>query len=321
MLLLGIVLTVVGCEGPQSALAPAGKSAEQLANLFWVMATGGSVVWAVVVGVGVYSLLRPETGNPRKAAIYIIGGGVVFPTILLTALLCYGLAILPAQVATAPADSLQIKVIGHQWWWEVRYKLSDGRIVETANEIRLPVDEPVQFLLESSDVIHAFWIPSLGGKVDMIPGRQTRLALHPTKTGVYRGVCAEYCGASHSLMSFFVEVHERSDFDQWLRAQAEPARPPSGPLPARGSELFTMHGCGACHRVEGTPATGGVGPDLTHVGGRLSLAAGALANDADDFEAWIRDPKAIKPAAKMPHFSMLPPEEIEALAAYLDSLQ
>jgi cytochrome c oxidase subunit 2 len=311
---------ISGCDGPQSALAPAGRGAEQLADLFWVMAAGAIVVWLIVVGLGVYCLLRPESGSRRKAAIYIIGGGVLFPTVVLAALLVFGLSLLPAQVAPAPEGSLQVTVTGYQWWWRVGYP-SHGEAAELANEIHLPVGEPVQFQLFSADVIHSFWVPSLGGKVDMIPGRGTQLTLHPTQTGVFRGTCAEYCGTSHALMSFYVVVKEKQEFRRWLYQQSEPAQPPASPLGVRGQELFITHGCGACHTVRGTSAQGKVGPDLTHVGSRLSLGAGILPNEPESFIKWIERPDSVKPDALMPHFAMLPPDDLQALAAYLDGLK
>jgi cytochrome c oxidase subunit 2 len=203
----------------------------------------------------------------------------------------------------------------------VRYQISDGEPVVLANEIRLAVDEPVEFRLESPDVIHSFWIPSLGGKIDMIPGRVTRLALTPTKTGVFRGSCAEYCGTSHALMSFYVVVHEKEDFARWLAHQQTLARPPDAPLPARGRELFLASGCGACHTIRGTPANGIIGPDLTHVGSRLSIGAGALPNNAEALLRWIARTEHVKPEVLMPAFGMLPQEELQALAMYLEGLK
>jgi cytochrome c oxidase subunit 2 len=193
--------------------------------------------------------------------------------------------------------------------------------MELANEIRLPVGERVAFHLESPDVIHSFWIPALSGKMDMIPGRQTRLALEPTRTGVFRGACAEYCGTSHALMSFDVVVLEPADFARWLEQQRAPAQPPVQPLAVHGQELFLANGCGACHTVRGTPADGVVGPDLTHVGSRLSLGAATLSNDPEAFQRWVANTDHVKPGVHMPAFGMLPPEDLRALAAYLDALQ
>lgn len=318
--ILGVVL--LGCKGPQSALDPAGRGAKQIADLLWWMTVGGVVIWLAVISLALYALrLERKPHSLKGARLLIVGGGVVFPTLILTVLLTYGLALLPGLVAPAPAGSLKIAVSGEQWWWRVRYFLPSGETVELANEIRLPVGEPVEFHLDSPDVIHSFWIPPLGGKVDMIPGRVNRLVLEPTRTGVFRGVCAEYCGTSHALMAFSVVVQEKSDFTRWLTRQAAPAPRPDEPLVTRGQEVFDANGCGACHTIRGTPAEGKIGPDLTHVGGRVSLGAGILANEPADFVRWIAHTQAVKPAVLMPAFGMLPPEDLDALVAYLESLQ
>ena len=155
----------------------------------------------------------------------------------------------------------------------------------------------------------------------MIPGRVTRLVLNPTRTGVFRGACAEYCGASHALMAFNVVVQERMEFDRWLTAQAAPAQPASEPNAVRGQELFIGNGCGACHTIRGTAAAGVIGPDLTHVGSRLSLAAGTLENEPKSYQRWIGHTTHVKPGVLMPPFHMLPPEELQAIAAYLEGLK
>jgi cytochrome c oxidase subunit 2 len=320
--LTACALWLAACEGPQSALEPAGRSAERIADIFWWMTAGAVIIWLAVIALAFYcARAQLEASDRRRTNLLIIGGGVVVPTVILTALLIYGLMPLPALLAPAPEGSLRIAVSGEQWWWRVRYLPPGADPVELANEIRLPVGEPVEFHLESPDVIHSFWVPSLGGKVDMIPGRRTRLTLEPTKTGVFRGACAEYCGTSHALMSFYVEVMEKEEFNRWLARQAAPARAPAGPLAMRGQEAFVANGCGACHTIRGTPADGVVGPDLTHVGGRLSLGAGTLPNEPGDFVQWIAHTQDVKPGALMPAFGMLPPEELRALAAYLESLQ
>jgi cytochrome c oxidase subunit 2 len=216
---------------------------------------------------------------------------------------------------------LKIMVVGEQWWWRVRYEPATGGAVDLANEIRLPVGEPVLFELESPDVIHSFWIPSLGGKMDMIPGRRTRLTLQPTRTGVFRGTCAEYCGASHALMAFDVVVMEKNEFARWLDEQRAPAADLDDPELAPGREQFLANGCSACHTIRGTPARGLVGPDLTHVGSRRSLGAGIVSNDTEGFVRWIEQTDRVKPGVHMPHFRMLPAEELAALALYLESLQ
>ena len=306
----------------QSALAPGGYHADRIATLFWWMTGVGLVVWVFVIALALYYGLRP-TGqrNRRRDRWLILGGGVAFPTVVLTILLVYGLAMIPETVARAPEGSLQVSVTGEQWWWRVSYQRPDGQAVVLANEIRLPVGEATQFRLDSDNVIHSFWIPSLGGKMDMIPGRVTWLTLRPEKTGIFRGACAEYCGTSHGLMSFYVEVMERAAFDEWLAHQSRPAMPPATPDAVRGAELFLANGCSACHTVRGTPARGVIGPDLTHVGGRLSIGGGIMETTPEKLRDWLARTTHIKPGVHMPSFGMLSDADLQALAAYLHGLK
>jgi len=190
------VTALAGCHGPQSALDPAGEGAARIATLFWGMTVGAAIVWAAVAALTVYAVrVAPEAQGRKRRGMLIIGGGVLLPTVTLTGLLVYGLALLPSLVAPAPAGSLRVMVTGEQWWWRVRYPTAGGGSVELANELHLPRGEAVDLRLDSADVIHSFWVPSLGGKLDMFPATTTRLALRPTRDGVFRGVCAEYCGA------------------------------------------------------------------------------------------------------------------------------
>jgi cytochrome c oxidase subunit II len=320
-LLILCLVVLAGCDGSQSSLVPAGRSAKRIADLFWLMTWGAGLIWAAVVGLTFYSVYAAPGRESRRTSLMIILGGAVIPTIVLTCLLVYGLAMMPEMLTPAPEGSLRINVTGEQWWWRVRYEAPDGQSIVLANEIHLPVDEPVEFELESADVIHSFWIPSLGGKVDMIPGRQTRLKLEPTRTGVYRGACAEYCGASHALMTFYVVVSSKAEFEAWLDQQSKPAKPPVDPLAISGQKIFLSSGCGACHAVRGTESHGTVGPDLTHVGSRISLGAGIAPNTAKDFLRWLTDTPTIKPEVHMPCFRMLPEDDLRALAAFLDGLQ
>jgi cytochrome c oxidase subunit 2 len=305
---------------PQSALATAGRDAERIADLFVVMAAGALIIWVAVVVLAVYAIRARETYSERAANLLVIGGGVALPTIVLAALLAYGLPVLPQILTPAPEGSLQIEVTGKQWWWRVRYARAEGAI-ETANELRLPVGERVNLRLDSTDVIHSFWVPSIAGKMDLIPGRVTHLALEPTRTGVFRGACAEYCGASHALMAFHVVVMQRDEFDAWLAHQAQPAQAPAHAEATHGQVAFTANGCTACHTIRGIASTGRVGPDLTHVGSRLRIGAGTLPNGRDALVQWIAHTDTVKPGVHMPEFRALPPGDLSALAAYLDSLK
>lgn len=317
-----LVLLLASCEGPQSALQPAGRDAERIAVLFWWMAGGAVVIWVAVLGIAVYAVvLKQRAHSDRTARLLIVGGGVAFPSVVLFVLLVYGLSMMPALLDLGPPGGVRVAVSGEQWWWRVRYTTEDGRTVELANEIALPIGERTAFALSSPDVIHSFWVPSLGGKMDMVPGRINHIALEPTRIGIYRGACAEYCGSSHALMNFYARVLEPAAFDAWLAHQLEPAGPPEGPLEERGAVLFLANGCGSCHTVRGTEADGVVGPDLTHVGSRYSLGAGILENDVESFARWLEHTERIKPDVNMPSFHMLDDEALVAIATYLDGLE
>lgn len=311
-----------GCAGPQSALAPSGPKSEAIAALFWTMTVAGSVIFVAFVGLALYAVyFRKRQHSLTFARRLIVIGSVLIPTVLLAILLIYGLRVLPAHLAAAPAGSLRVHVWGHQWWWRIRYEPAQGEPFETANEVRLPVNQPVQFVLESPDVIHSFWIPNLAGKVDMIPGRTTQLALTATRAGDYRGQCAEYCGTSHAWMAFPVVVQDARTFAGWLAAQAEPAARARDAQAVDGARAFVENGCGACHTVRGTSALGAIGPDLTHVGSRGSIGAGLFARDVAAFERWLRSTTTVKPGVHMPAFGMLPDSTLRALATYLESLK
>jgi len=321
LLLVLAIATTAACDGIQSALVPAGRDAERIARLFGVMTLGAAIVWIAVVAVAVYAVRRRrERHSHREVNYLVVGGGVALPTVVLGALLLYGLPVLPAVLAPAPDGALRVHITGKQWWWRVQYVTSAG-VVETANELRLPVGQRIELQLSSPDVIHSFWVPSIAGKMDMIPGRVTRLALEPTRTGVFRGACAEYCGASHAWMAFVVVVTEPGAFAAWLGAQGRPAQPATDTVAARGEAAFLAHGCSACHTIRGSPAGGQIGPDLTHVGSRLYLAAGTLPNDPEAFATWIGQTERIKPGAHMPAFRTLSGNDLAALAAYLDNLR
>lgn len=314
-------LVGTSCSGAQSALNVAGEDAAEIARVFWWMAGGASILWLFLLGLGVYCTLAPRRREGPVGLTLIVGGGVVLPVVVLVPLMAMSLPSLPRRVDSRATTPLTIDVAGEQWFWRVRYVTPQHEAVDMANEIRLPVGERVDVRLSSDNVIHAFWIPSLSGKVDMIPGRETFLSLEPTRTGRFRGVCAEYCGTSHALMAFDVHVVERDDFDRWLARQADTARAPRTAAEVRGETQFAQNGCGACHTIRGTTARGLAGPDLTHVGGRATLAAGTRPNQPSQMADWIAHADAIKPGAQMPPFGMLAPQALSDIAVYLSSLQ
>jgi cytochrome c oxidase subunit 2 len=314
------VSLLLGCSGEQSILAPRGEEASEIGRLFWTM-----TIFLALVLLGVFAATAlAMAGGPRARARlaedrFIVGAGVVFPTISLLLLLAYGLSAMGSRTGPQSGPSaLRITVAGEQWWWRVIYHLPDGSELESANELVIPVGERVALALQTADVIHSFWVPNLAGKVDMIPGRTNRLTLQATEAGVSRGQCAEYCGGAHAMMSFHVVAHERPDFDAWLSAESRPAVGIDG----KGARLFVASGCGACHRIRGlASAEGRIGPDLTHVGSRRSLAAATLTNDTAAFARWIRDNQHIKPGNRMPPYGVLSDDELRVLARFLDALE
>jgi cytochrome c oxidase subunit 2 len=313
-LLLLASLLLTACNPEQSALHPAGEDAAELATLFWFMTISGALVWCIIMGAAVYAVLgKKRPRSERFADRFVFIGGVAFPTLGLAALLVFGLALLPNWAETDAPD-LRVHVVAEQYWWRLGYEAPDGTRIDTANEVHLPVGATVEFVLGSTDVIHSFWIPALGGKMDAIPGRTNLLRLTPTKTGVYRGVCAEFCGPSHALMAFPVVVHEAEDYAAWLMAERAPAT-------TVGAEPFLSAGCGACHVVRGVSETGAVGPDLTHFASRRSIGAGTLELTRANLEDWLVAPAHIKPGVRMPSFATLPDADRSAIVDFLLELK
>lgn len=272
------------------------------------------VIWAIVIGATIYAVVgsrRPK--SEWFADRFILVGGVAFPTVSLAILLVFGLSLLP-NWTEAKSPKLRVHVTAEQFWWRLAYELGDGGTVETANELHLPAGATVEFALDSTDVIHSFWIPALGGKMDAIPGRTNAMRLTPTKPGTYRGVCAEFCGVSHALMAFPVLVHEPADFAAWLEAEARQAS-------AVGSETFIAAGCGACHVVRGVTEAGSVGPDLTHFASRTTLGAGTVPNTPEALAQWLVAPEHMKPGVRMPSFAALPEADRVDIVSYLGTLR
>lgn len=317
---LPLSLLLTACSGTQSALDPAGREAADVATLFFIMLIGAALIWAGVVGLLFYAARKRRTYSEQVAGKVILWGGALFPAVVLAALLSYAVWLMPnvrPWFGTDDPGLRRIEVTGEQFWWRVRYLDQDGAaLFETANEIRLPVGERVTFSLTTADVIHSFWIPVLGGKMDMIPGRTNRLSLLAEKPGTYRGVCAEFCGTSHTMMAFTVEAMDPPAYDAWLAT-----RQSTGGQDAEGHALFMKNGCSACHTIAGTDAHGVIGPDLTAFGTRGSVGAGSLGNTADNIARFIREPAKVKPGALMPHYAMLPVAETDRIAGYLKGLQ
>lgn len=319
LLILGGLL---GCEGVQSALDSAGPSAREIATLWWWMATGAVVIFLLVL----LSLLRGLRGAAlrplRRPMRLVVLGGLVLPIVTLTALVPFNVFVASGVSAARSADTVTIRVSARQWWWQLEY--DDGRpgsTFSTANEIYLPVGRPVELLLESHDVIHSFWLPALAGKLDVIPGRTNRMMIEADEVGIYRGQCAEFCGRAHAQMSLIAVAVTPDEFAEWLRRQSSDAIRSTDADVRTGAELFAAAGCPLCHMVRGHGAWGQSGPDLTHVGTRLTIGAAVLPNTPEHVALWISDNDAVKPGNRMPEFRHLDADARQALATYLASLQ
>lgn len=317
-----------GCGGRQSTLAPRSPQTHLIALLWWWMLGAATIVFLGAVGLLVIAWFRRrEPGLPWFGEREDLSGGlvilfgIVIPIVVLVAL--FGAANLYViRTSSAPAarsTALTIEVVGHQWWWEVRYP-GTGTVAVTANEIHIPVRTRVNAITTTADVIHSFWVPRLARKIDMTPGRVTRVLLYASQTGSYRGQCAEFCGVQHAHMSLEVVAQSPAAFRSWLANMAKPARPaPAGPA-RTGERLFMSDQCASCHQIRGTPAKATVGPDLTHLATRATLAAATIPNNAGELAAWISNPQAIKPGNRMPDLGLSQPE-VADLVAFLRGLR
>ncbi len=308
-------LLIAGCgEHVQSVLDPRSEEAESIARLWWVMAITGSLVFiAVLVFMFQAIFSKSGSGPPGGSVGFVWAGGIIMPAIVLVGLLIYSLRV---TLMEAPEDGITIDVVGHQWWWEVRYP--DLGIV-TANEIHFPAGEQVRFRLSAGDVIHSFWVPNLHGKLDMFPGVTTTIWMRANEPGVWRGQCAEFCGTQHAWMAFEVVAHEPAEFEEWVAARQAAAAATRAEELAHGGSIFFKHGCQNCHAVQGTDAISNIGPDLTHIGNRRTLGGAVIPNDRANLAGWIVDPQSIKPGNLMPA-TYLPSEDLHALVDYLLSL-
>lgn len=322
-------LLLAACDGPQSALDPRGEAAESIRILTDYM-FAASVAVTLLVTLLVWGAFRKRKQHKPSARLLIFGGGFLLPVIVISALVLYS-ATSGESMHRATPGAERVTVSGYQYWWEFTYERPprsetarppQPETVVTANELWIPAGRPTEIHLKSPDVIHSFWVPSLAGKIDLIPGRTNRIVLAPTKTGIFRGQCAEFCGEQHAAMAFDVVVASQKIYERWLARQSEPANAPETPFLQQGQRVFIEQGCGACHAIRGIDgAPGELGPDLTHFGSRQSIAAGLLPNTPGNIAAWIASSQHLKPGNKMPSFDRLSGEELRAVTAYLESLK
>lgn len=327
-----MVSLLAACRGPQSTLGAGGPAAARIATLTWWV-VGTFVVVSVVMWVLIFwvaarrkgSLTTHEPVDAPEETRWILIGGFAIPVVILGVMFVATLRTMASfpmgggEMDHRPAD---IRVWGRQWWWEVEYLGPHGSDHWlTANEIHIPVGRPVDIELQSKDVIHSFWVPKLHGKVDMIPDLVNRIRIQADAPGVYRGECAEYCGPQHAHMVLLVVAHPAGEYQAWLEAQQRRAVDPPDPLGAEGKRVFLTKQCVLCHSIRGTDARGRIGPDLTHVGSRLGIAANTAPNDVASLSAWVTHAQSIKPYARMPNITAMTGEETRALVTYLRELR
>jgi cytochrome c oxidase subunit 2 len=317
--------------------APMGPQAAALFDLWTIMLIVCALVFVLVMAALAMALRRARRGGRagslaappdmarhplRDSALRrAVGWATAVSTVLLIGLL-FASFLTDRAIARLPLDdALQIELVAHQFWWEARYDVHDPKLVFfTANELHVPVGRPVLLTLRADDVIHSFWVPSLHGKKDLIPGRVSTFAFRADRSGVYRGQCAEFCGYQHAHMTLFVFADDPSDYERWASAQREPAAEPSNPVARRGRDLVVGTTCGLCHAIGGTNAQGRRAPDLTHIGSRRTLGAGAIANSEWSLADWVADPHRVKPGVNMPPHDY-DAEDLAAIGAYLASLK
>ena len=331
---LSLLLLLAGCQYQtyQSALGDGGVENRQFETLFWIFLAVCAFMYLLVLAMLFAAIARRrraqanvvESGTHNQTDPLLKTGVIGWGALVATGLVLLAIASFFADRSMAQAaahEQLSIKVTGNQWWWDVEYQSGDvSKTMRTANELHLPVGVPVRITLASNDVIHSFWVPSLAGKQDLIPGRETDITIVPKKPGIYRGQCAEFCGTQHAHMALVVNVDSYPDFIKWWNHQLQPASTPTAPMVQAGYNYVTRGECSACHNIGGTPANGKVGPDLTHFASRRSIAAGTLPMNKGNIYGWIADPQSIKPGSKMPTIG-LEPNELHAVVAYLETLK
>ncbi len=322
-----LLLTSLACAGAPNFMAPHGAPADAEASLGWGVTVVGIVVSLLVfvlLLIGLFRRRDPDTA-PKQATnrsiIWIIAGGVVLPAVVVVVVTGFTLRTLHVVAEPAGHADVNVQVIAHRWWWEIKYLApTPDMTVVTANEMHIPVHGRVHVELIAADVIHSFWVPQLAGKMDVIPGQHNTTWLMADTAGTYRGECAEFCGAQHAHMDFSVVAEPAAEFTNWLSGQRAVAAVPTDSLALAGYNAFRISDCAACHTIRGADAFGKVGPELTHLASRRTIAAGMLPNTPGNLAGWILNAQSLKPGVGMPAMSMSAAKE-QALLAYLSTLR
>jgi cytochrome c oxidase subunit 2 len=326
MAAIGLCVLVSGCSGetPMTVFNPRSEYAIQGLDLFVLIIWMGVIIGVVVEAVLIWAAIRYRRRANDPLPPQIHGNSIIEilwttgPVIVVGYILFVTLPVIFESQAPAPQGSMDVTVVGHQFWWEFQYPEQN---VVTASDLHLPVGQTVNLILKSDDVIHSFWIPALGGKRDAFPSHTNYVWLTPNSTGTYPGQCYQLCGYSHGNMRERAVVQSPADFQAWVRQQQQPAATPAAGTPeAEGAALFQQRGCAGCHTVTGTPAAGKTGPNLTHFGGRTSVAGAIMDNTPQNVRIWLKDPPTVKPGSIMPNLN-LNDHELDVLVAYLESLK
>jgi cytochrome c oxidase subunit 2 len=316
----------------QSDFGAAAVEDRQFLSLFWIFLAVCAFMYVLVIAFLILGIARArrteanvvETGRHHQSHPLLRSTLIGWAALIGVGLFALAIASFVTDRSMARAatnEKLSVTVTGNQWWWDIVYNSADAsKTLHTANELHLPVGVPTRILLDSNDVIHSFWVPSLGGKQDLIPGRENDITVVPTKTGIFRGQCAEFCGVQHAHMALVVVVEPYADFVKWWDHQLQPAPAPTTPLALAGYKYVTTGPCSACHNIGGTTASGQVAPDLTHLASRKSLAASTMPMSEGNLYGWVEDPQSIKPGVRMPTID-LEPEQLHAVVAYLETLK
>jgi cytochrome c oxidase subunit 2 len=334
------IISLDACNSAQSTFDSHGPAAHSIGDLSWFMTIlfliVAAIMW-ILIGYAFYrrrgSLPEHEPIEAGGGQMWIAIGGIVIPLIVLTILFVLGLGLLrdfpihgmhggASQMQMAHSMKPEIRIVGHQWWWQIEY-LNDDPSEEftTANELHLPTGRPVNIEVKTEDVMHSFWVPALHGKVDLIPGMTNYIRLQASQPGEYQGQCAEYCGAEHARMRLLTVAQSSDEYEAWKVAQLRPGSEPATPDAIAGEKIFLSGPCSMCHQVRGTVAGGRVAPDLTHIGSREYIAANSYRNNDAYLEAWVTHAQSLKPEAQMPNLTQFSGEQLHDLVAYLRQLQ
>jgi cytochrome c oxidase subunit II len=320
--LSGLAVWASACAESPSPLHPQGPGAQQQADLWWILFGIAAAIFFFVVFVLLYAAIR-KPGIGEREDRYGFGtpllwiGGIFIPLVALSVSYFLSISGMVAFGDQPPPSSLTIEVIGHQWWWEVRYPAEH---IVTANEIHIPVEQRVEVKVTSADVIHDFWVPELQGKIDAIPGQTNSIWIEASRPGTYIGRCLVYCGLQHANMNFLVIADPPAQYAAWVSDQQTTPAPPTDPTLIHGQGVFLSSPCAYCHTIDRTSANGTAGPNLTHLASRQTIGAGTLPNTRGSLGGWIVDPQTIKPGNKMPAESFNA-DDLQALLAYLESLK